>query len=643
MKYALLKIAGVWVAAFLLSSPVSAQVKLPRIVRDSMVLQRDAAIPIWGWASKGERIKVTFNGKSYNAQAGADGKWKLQLAATPAGGPYTMQITGKNRIILKDILVGDVWLCSGQSNMEHQMRLHNTVYARDILGANYPGIRQFKVPNVTSLTGPQDDLPDGNWKWANPENVDNFSAVAYFFARAMYEKYQVPVGIINASWGGSPIEAWMSEESLKPFPGISAILQKNKDTAQVFEYNRNASGIAAIPPAGEDKGWIQKWYDPAYVPKGWQPFAVPGYWEDQGIHDLDGIVWFRREIEVPVEMTDKPARLFMGRIVDADEVYINGQKVGGFGYMYPQRRYQVREGLLKPGKNILMVRVTNNAGKGGFVPDKPYQLITDNDTLDLTGYWRYKVGQVFAARRKPAGTITVQYQPAALFNAMLAPVQHYAVRGFLWYQGESNTANPEAYAQLQPAMIAEWRRLWRSAQLPFLFAQLPGFMDYNYLPAESGWAAFREAQAKTLNIPHTGMAVTIDLGEWNDIHPDRKKEVGERLALQAQRISYGESLVYTGPQYRSAVIAGSKIVIEFDHTGSGLTASDGEELQEFAVAGADKKFVWGKAVIENNKIVVSSDNVPDPRYVRYAWADNPVNPNLVNKEGLPAAPFRTDH
>ena len=391
----------------------------------------------------------------------------------------------------------------------------------------------------------------------------------------------------------------------------------------------------------------EKWYDPSYVPKGWRPIAIPGYWEDQGVKDLNGIVWYRREIDVPASMTKIPAKVFLGRIVDADELYINGTKVGNTTYMYPQRRYPVPDGVLKPGKNIFVVRVTNNSGKGGFVPDKPYQLIAGKDTVDLTGYWEYKVGQVNMPRQGGfgggGGGVNAQNAPTGLYNAMTAPLINYAIKGVLWYQGESNTGRPDEYAKLQPAMIADYRNKWNEPNLPFLFVQLPGFGDYNYLPSESQWAAFREAQAKSLSVPNTAMVVAIDLGEWNDIHPDRKKDVGDRLALAAEKIAYGEDIVYSGPIYQSSVIEGNKITVSFTHVGSGLTTSDGEELQEFAIAGADKKFVWAKAKIEGDKIIVSSDEVQEPKYVRYAWAENPVDPNLINKEGLPAAPFRTDN
>jgi sialate O-acetylesterase len=629
---------------FIIACSLHAQITLPQIIRDSMILQRDAKINIWGWASKGEKVSVKFNGKTYRTKTGDDGKWKLQLSPMKAGGPYTMDISGKNEITLHDILIGDVWLCAGQSNMVHQMKLHDVLYADEIANANYPEIRQLWVPNTTNLQGPQNDLSGGSWTSANPNDVREFSAVAYFFAKHLYQKYHVPIGIINASWGGIPIESMMSEESLKSFPDILETIEKNKDTAYVNGVNRKVFAAAQKIKKPEDKGMLEKWYSPSYIPKEWHRIAIPGYWADEGAKNLNGVVWYRREIDVPASMTNVPAKVFLGRIVDADELYINGIKVGSTGYMYPQRRYPIADGVLKPGNNLFVVRVTNNFGKGGFVPDKPYQLIAGTDTIDLTGYWQYKAGLLNVPRRGDfAGFgIALQNQPTALYNSMIAPLTDYTIKGFVWYQGESNTGKPDEYAKLQPAMIADWRQKWNEGDLPFLFVQLPGFGDYNYLPSESQWALFREAQAKSLSVSNTAMAVAIDLGEWNDIHPDQKKPVGDRLAVAAEKIAYGKNIVYAGPLHQSSKTEGDKIIISFTSTGTGLSTNDGEPPAEFTIAGEDKKFVWADARINGEKIIVSSEEVPNPKYVRYAWSDAPVNPNLINKEGLPAAPFRTD-
>ncbi|RCR66088.1 sialate O-acetylesterase [Larkinella punicea] len=618
------------------------EVRLPKLISDGMVLQRDAPLKIWGWAKPGEKISVRFKNRNYKTVTDATGQWQIRLPATPAGGPFTMDIVGSSRLTLKDILVGDVWFCSGQSNMVHQLNIHDVTYAKEIEQANDSQIRQFWVPTLTNLQKPQSDLPAGQWKAAVGEDVRAFSAVAYFFAKKLYATYKIPIGIINASVGGTPIEAWTSEEGLANFPAMKTTIAKNKDTTYFNHLNRKPPALAIQP---EDVGLTAtpKWSDVSYTPKGWRPINIPGYWEDQGLKDLNGVVWYRKEIDVPASMTDQPAKVFLGRIVDADELFINGKPVGKTTYQYPQRRYKLPAGVLKAGKNVLVIRVTNTAGKGGFVPDKPYCLFAGTDTLDLKGTWQYKVG---AAYRPPVGVsgggISAQNQPTALYNAMVAPEINYAIKGFCWYQGESNAGRPEEYATLLPALISDWRRHWNQGTLPFLYVQLPGFMDYNYQPSESHWAVLREAQLNALKVPNTGMAVAIDLGEWNDIHPDNKKDVGERLALAALKTAYHENLISSGPIYQSSAIEGNTIVVSFSDAGGGLVTQDGEAPGDFAIAGSDKKFVWAKARIQNGQVVVWSDEVPEPRYVRYAWADNPVNPNLYNREGLPASPFRTD-
>lgn len=632
-----------------------ADVKLPKLISDGIVLQRDANIPVWGWAAANEKITVTFNGKKYKTQATAAGDWSVTLPKMKAGGPYTMTIAGKNTIEVKDILIGDVWLCSGQSNMVHQMNIHDVRYADEIKNANYPEIRHFFIPTATSISGPQQDLPGGNWQKAVGEEVRPFSAVAYFFAKKIYEKYHIPIGLINASVGGTPIEAWTPKEGFKNFPDILKIIAENKDTAFVNSQMRNRPSFNGGSREPSDKGLTgeKPWYAVDFIPKEWRRINIPGYWEDQGVKDLNGVVWYRREIELPQTMAGQEATVFLGRIVDADELYINGTKVGNTTYQYPQRRYHVPANLLKAGKNIFVIRVTNNNGKGGFVPDKPYYIFTDKDTVDLKGYWQYKVGEVFAPidfsafarnnNNEPRPRrINPQNEPSSLYNAMVAPYKQLPMKGILWYQGESNAGRPEAYEGYMHALVNGWREVFNAPNIPFIYAQLPNFMEVSYSPTESNWAELREAQLKALSIPNTAMTVNIDLGEWNDIHPDNKKDVGERMALAALKLAYGEDLVYSGPLYKDHIIEGNKMIISFNHVGSGLVTDDGEPLSEFAIAGEDKKFVWANAKIEGDRVVVWSDQVPKPKYLRYAWADNPDNPNLYNKEGLPASPFRVE-
>jgi sialate O-acetylesterase len=637
---------------FILSAGVYANIKLPVLISDGMVLQRDSRISIWGWASPGEKVRVKFNNKTFSTVTDSKGNWKVILAPMKAGGPYTMEVKGNNSIVIKDILIGDVWFCSGQSNMVLNMERVKEKYPDDIASASFPEIRNFFVPTASDVTSIHNDLPPGKWIPATPENILGFGALTFFFARSIYNEYKVPIGIINSSVGGTPIEAWISEEGLKEFPKLTVRIESFKDTAFINPVLRTAAKRTALSQAVstnveiKDKGMNgpKPWYDPIYVPDGWHNFWLPGYWDDQGVRGLDGIVWFRKEIDVPASMTGKPAKLFMGRIVDADEVYVNGVLSGSVSYQYPPRRYNLPAGLLKPGKNIIVVRVTNYAGKGGFVPDKPYWLVAGNDSIDLRGDWLYKVGQAFIPidplSVPDAPVLVMQNEPTGLYNTMVAPAINYGIKGILWYQGEANTGKPQEYQKLLPALISDWRNKWQQGPVPFLYVQLPNFMEVQYLPSESNWAELRFAQLKSLSVPNTVMAVTIDVGEWNDIHPLEKKVVGERLALAARNLAYGdENIVYSGPIYKSLTQEGDRIIIEFDHNGSGLMIKGDGDLNHFALAGSDKKFVWGKAVIENNYVVVSSEEITDPVYVRYAWADNPESANLYNMEGLPASPF----
>ena len=620
------------------------QVRLPKLISDGMVLQRNSRIVVWGWASADEKISVSFNGKQRKTTATSTGDWSVELPEMKAGGPYTMKISGKNILEIRDILIGDVWLCAGQSNMAHHMGIHDVTYADDIANADYPAIRHFKIPTQTALAGPADDLSGGQWQSAVGEDVRPFSAVAYFFARKIYEQYKVPIGLINASVGGTPVEAWISEKGFKEFPEMLNTINQNKDPTYVNNLSKNRPGRAGSSlRESADNGLVvdKPWYSVDHVPRRWRTINVPGYWEDQGVRDLNGVVWYRREIDLPPSMASGDARLFLGRVVDADRVYINGKEIANTTYQYPQRRYRIPAGVLKAGKNLFVVRVTNFNGKGGFVPDKPYYIFNYSDTVDLKGYWQYKVGEVFVPRPS-SPPFSAQNQPSALYNAMVAPFISYQIKGILWYQGESNAGRPEAYAALLMALINDWRQNFNDPDIPFIYAQLPNFMDVNYLPAESNWATLRESQLKALSLPNTGMTVNIDLGEWNDIHPDNKKDVGERMAIAARKLAYGDDIVYSGPLYKEHVIRDGRIIITFSHVGSGLTTSDGEALNEFAIAGCDRKFVWANGKIEGDHVIVWSEDVPDPRYVRYAWADNPDNPNLYNQEGLPASPFRTD-
>lgn len=631
---------------FLISETGFCEVRLPKLISDGMVLQRDAKVKIWGWASPDEKVTINFNGKKYNTTTDKNGKWIVALSKMKAGGPYGMEINAINNITIKDILIGDVWVCSGQSNMVLPMKRVEDLYGDEIAHAENQFIRHFFVPERYDFNAPREDLVSGKWESVNPENILRFTATGYFFAKSLYEKYHVPIGLINASVGGTPAEAWMSEDALKDFPVSLETAKKFKDSAfvnKIIREDRAASDTWYSSLKQLDRGYEEAekpWYSAGYDASAWDTMQLPAYWEDEGLEGVDGVVWFRKEIDVPASMAGKPARLLMGRIVDGDSVYVNGIFVGTVSYQYPPRKYSVPENLLKAGKNIIVVRVINNIGPGGFVKDKPYKLIAGDQVIDLKGKWQYRLG----AKMDPLpGQTFVQYKPSGLYNGMIAPLLNYRIKGVIWYQGESDTGRPIEYRKMFPTLINNWRQKWNEGKFPFLFVQLPNFMETKDEPSESNWALLREAQLTTLAVPNTGMAVAIDIGEWNDIHPLNKEDVGNRLALAARKVAYGEkNVVYSGPIYKCMKIKGNKIIVTFTNTGSGLIVKGGGELKHFAICGADKKFVWAKARIEGNKIVVWNDNIFDPVVVRYAWADNPEGANLYNKEGLPASPFRTD-
>lgn len=628
---------------------VYAQVRLPRLIGDNMVLQRDTQLNLWGWATAGEKINISFAGRQYETIASADGRWRVVIPPMSTGGPYDLRIDASNHLTIKNILIGDVWLCSGQSNMELPMARLKDKYPAVIAAAQNPNIRAFNVATRMEWQRPLEDLDAGSWQMADPETVLQFSGVGYFFAKALYEKYHIPIGIIRAAAGGSPAEAWLSEDALQQFPVHHAVAAKFKQPRyldSIRQADKQASDDWYSRLWWQDKGMqtSTRWFDSSYVSRDWKTMNIPGYWHDQGLKNIHGAVWFRKTIQVPAAMAGQPARLFLGCIVDRDSVYLNGQLVGTTAYQYPPRKYNIPPGMLKKGANTITIRVINYSGNGGFYKDKPYQLFTSNDTIDLKGPWEYQLGA--SSGQIPPST-ALYTQPLGLYNAMIAPLLPYSIKGVIWYQGEANASRPAEYSELFPALIKNWRIKWADMHtmwnFPFLYVQLTSFMASQPQPANSNWAPLREAQLKTLAVPNTAMVVTIDIGEWNDIHPLNKEDVGKRLALAAGKIAYNDSLtVSSGPLYQSMTREGNKIILQFTNTGSGLTAKNGT-LKHFAIAGPDGKFRWAHADIVNNKVVVWHEDISNPVAVRYAWADNPGDANLFNKEGLPASPFRTDN
>ncbi|MGQ1948209.1 sialate O-acetylesterase [Geofilum sp. OHC36d9] len=618
-----------------------AQLYLPVLVSDHMVLQRNDSVNIWGWSKAGDKVSLDFRNRQYDSVADSSGRWCVGLTTGDAGGPYKMTIfSADSTIILNDILLGDVWLCSGQSNMELPIRRVLPLYKEEMSKAENAEIRYFEVPKTYNFKSAQKRLDGGRWQKVTPESVLSFSAVAYFFAAELNTKYKVPIGIINASLGGSPVEAWMSETSLKSFPPyydemqrfksdslIEVIEAENQSNRDDWYRQLNASdpGVLATP----------SWWSEAINDSDWSSYTVPGYWNIANEKAGNGSAWFRKIFEWPDSLLGSEAFLNLGRIIDADSVIINGCFIGSTSYQYPPRWYHIPKDVLKAGKNVIVVRIINENGSGGFVPDKPYEITAGNFSVNLTGEWHWKMGAVMA----PAKPQTfIRWKPGGLFNAMIAPLVAYTIKGTLWYQGESNVGQANDYSQLFPTMITNWRSCWRQGDFPFLYVQLANLNKACAEPCESDLAQLREAQASALALPNTAMAVTYDIGEWNDIHPLNKKEVGHRLALAAQKVAYHEDVVYSGPQFESITVVGHKCTVSFSHAENGLKC-EGKDLTGFAVAGRDGKWMWANAAIKGCKVEVWNDDVPDPVKVRYAWADNPQNARLFNVDGLPAIPF----
>jgi sialate O-acetylesterase len=624
-------------------SVTHAAIRLPKILGDNMVLQRNRNITIWGWADVGEKINVLFNKQSKSTKADKQGKWSVILSAEAAGGPYQLIVKGKNTITLSNIMVGEVWVCSGQSNMEWPVRLSDNP-EEEIKNASYPLIRHFTVVKNVAME-PQEDVKDGEWKICSSKTAADFTAVGYFFAREIHQKLNVPVGLIHTSWGGTHSETWTSrkafEQSAEFKDMISALPMVDlealsKQRQQSLEKKLQALGMT-LPATG-----IEKWKSSEHDDKSWKTMSLPGRWEEQGLDGFDGYVWFRKTIVINAADAGKQATIELGEIDDSDDTYVNGILVGSMKGRYNEKRkYGIPAGVLKAGTNIIAVRVEDYGGGGGLWGDaKDMKLTISTDTsIDLAGNWLFNVENAL----KSDGINPNDY-PTLLFNAMLHPITGYTIAGCLWYQGESNASRAHQYRQAFPLMIQDWRNHFKQGDVPFYFVQLASF-DAAKGTSETGstWAELREAQTMSLALPNTGMAVTTDIGDATDIHPRNKQDVGKRLAALALKRTYNQTTVDSGPMFSSMKVEGNRIRIQFSETGSGLMAKDKYGyVRGFEIAGRDQKFYYAKASMEGNEIIVSADAVPAPVAVRFAWADNPEDANLFNREGFPAAPFRTD-
>ena len=548
VSYNKVRLISAALLCFCTASIAEAKVKLPALISDGMVLQRERPVKVWGTADAGENVEVKFlknampngvkGGKlktAYTATADQAGNWCITLPPMKPGGPYILQV---NDIELKDILVGDVWLCSGQSNMELPVRRVTDMFAEEINAYENKNIRLLKVPNIFNFHAPQTDLPaHTDWKACTREDVMSFSALAYFFATAMYEKDGIPVGIINSSWGGTPVEAWISEEGLKDFPKYindkrqyedDAYLKSIKQTeGQSFRrwnlslYQGDAGLHEATP-----------WYASGYNDQAWKSVDLHSTaWGSNGLNPINGSHWFRKEVEIPQGWNGKEAVLRLGCIVDADSVYVNGTFVGTTSYQYPPRIYTIPAGVLKTGKNVVTVRLISNGGYPHFVKEKPYKIICGNEEVSLTGEWKYKLGAPMPAA---PGMMFFCYKPICLYNAMIAPLKNYGIRGAIWYQGESNVGRRNEYAALLTAMIADWRRTFDQTELPFYIVELADFLSKDDVGGRRAWAEMRKEQARVAETnTHTRLIRNSDLGEWNDIHPLDKKTLGNRVAESA--------------------------------------------------------------------------------------------------------------
>jgi len=627
----------------------TAPLRAARIFGDGMVLQRGTQIPVWGWAPPRSAVSVSLGGRTQRATADANGAWRVSFPALKAGGPYEMSMAGNGtRIDVHDILVGDVWVASGQSNMEWPVASSNNA-AAEIASANDPKIREFAIPHSYSEQ-PEADVVAGRWSSADPEHVGAFSGVAYFFARDLRKSIDVPIGIIHTSWGGANIETWMSRRAVGLTDSAwNAIVARDRARTDSLRAGLRAK-IGALPTT--DSGLVNgqaAWADPALADDTWTTIQTPGLWEGEaaGYAGMDGVAWYRTSFTLSDDESRQPIRLSLGPVDDSDITWVNGVEIGRTVQKYAEPRvYTIPASALRAGRNVIAVRVDDTGGGGGIYgnPTGLY-LEVDGVRRSLAGAWRFKVG---AVSFQPDGQ-RINKVPTVLYNRMIHPLLDVPIKGVLWYQGESNANNMEQateYRRLFSTMISSWRREWRgtNGDFPFLWVQLPNYGRVDSVPpATAGWATVRESQNAALSLPNTGQVVAIDLGGADELHPRNKQDVGARLALKARDVAYGQRVVSSGPTYRRHTIRDGRVVIELANVGSGLVSGAGDgPITGFTIAGEDHRFVWANAKIEGDRLVVWSDQVPAPAAVRYLWMNSPTTPALYNRDGLPAAPFRTD-
>jgi sialate O-acetylesterase len=613
------------------------------IFGDNMVLQRGKPNAIWGWSQPGDVVRVEIGENSATATAGADGRWQASVQPPSPGGPYTIRIAGKQTVELHEVLVGDVWICGGQSNMQFGLGQARNG-ADEVKAAEHPLIRFYTVGQRVSYS--KVDVPRGTWKIVAPTSVGGWggiSAVAYYFARRLQESEHVPIGLVLEAVGGVPAETFASAEALRPLKDFDAGIAELERRRQMGgpQYGNYIMHWFDEFDIGSKNG---SWADPTLDDASWKPVQVPGKFTELGVGDGPALFWFRKEITLPATLPQGGARLYLGSVEKMDTTFVNGKQVGASSWVENPRVY-FPGGALKPGRNVIAIRLFKLKPDGGFLgkPDELHLTLGDGTVIPLSGEWKGQIAvDVRPPHALPAGFENLPTMPGVLQNGMLAPVAPLAITGAIWYQGESNAERAYQYRKLLPAMIGDWRKLFGQGDFPFYIVSLPAFMHRRDVPGDDSWAEMREAQALAAKaVSNSCLAVTIDTGDADNIHPIDKKEAGERLALCALSGHYGRKVPFSGPTFSSVErLTGGEWKLHFNHTDGGLVVK-GEKLGEFSIAGEDHKWYWANARIDGDAVIVSSPSVPDPKAVRYAWQSNPVA-TLFNGAGLPAVPFRTD-
>lgn len=636
---------GLIQCAFAADAGTGAQAMLPLVspmFGDDMVLQRGKPNPIWGWAKPGAQITVTIADRMTTATAGDDGRWQLAMDPPPVGGPYTITISGAGQTVeLHEILVGDVWLCGGQSNMELGLG-HAQHGADEVAAADHPEIRFFKVRSRSAYAPAA--IPQGAWEICTPQTAGangGVSAVAYFYGRSLQEKLHVPIGLVVDCLGGTPVESWMSPASLRTLHDFDGPLD---EIERLHAKGGPEYGSFLMHWLDENDTGNNLWSVENFDDSAWKTLTIPGDFGPLGVGEEPCVCWFRKQVVLPDPLPAGPAILGLGSIEKMDTTYLNGHWVGASSWVENPRMYFIGDGILKPGTNVIAIRVFRMKPQGGFLA-KPAALrlvLGDKSVIPLAGGWKGALSaDVVPPRKLPLMFENYPTMPAVLFDGMIEPVAPLAIRGAIWYQGEANFTRAVQYRTLLPLMIGDWRAAFGQGDFPFYIVSLPAFMHRRDQPGDDSWAELREAQAVTAQtVKHSGLAVTVDTGDADNIHPAAKKIVGERLALVALANDYGQNISCAGPTFESAAPEGHAIKIDFTNTDGGLEVR-GDGLKEFSIAGKDQQWHWAEAKVAGDSVVVSSPDVPEPVAVRYAWQANPAA-TLYNGAGLPAVPFRTD-